>query len=443
MGSLRTLRSRRASLVIAVLSSVGACSAAAAPGTTTQGLDRFLHLDLRLRDYRFDKLYGAASEPDQRSSAVGGLLDLTTVPFFGGFGLGVGLYGAWATESYAPGDRRLETTLMGPGPRLTTVGEAFAQFQRGGALLRIGRQLINTPWLGADDSRMFPQTYSGARVEYTLPGGLQLLALDLQKYKSRSSSGFTRDNVYYPQGYEGDPLADAVPVFPRSAQLPEAAGTIAAAVAYPGRLHAQLWYYDFREFAETAYIDGGYTFAPVAGSWRPHLEAQIMRQSGGGDLVRYGAEQFGVGGPVDSALWGMRAGFEGERVDLSLSYDELQHRDGFGGGAIISPYTDRAAMYAGEMAIHLLKYGPGHVFELAATPSFPGNPVQLKVGVLTFRTRYSGDSSALYVDGTCGLRQWVKGLQLRDRLIWTNGAKINGGHALVYNRLMFEYHLSP
>lgn len=405
-------------------------------------LDRFLHLDLRLRYYRFNKLYDAPTQRDQRSAAVGGMLDVTTAPFAGGFGLGVGLYGAWAAQSYAPGDKRLETTLMGPGPRLTSVGEAFAQFQRGGTLLRVGRQLIETPWLSSDDSRMLPQSYSGVRAEYTLIGGLRLTALDLQRYKSRSSSGFTRDNVYYPQGYEGDPLADAVSVFPRSVQLPEARGTIAAAAVYAGRrVHAQLWYYDFRDFARTVYVDGGYAFAPVGGSWRPHVEGQFMRQTGGGELARYGAEQFGVGGAVDSVLWGMRAGLARQTLGLSLSYDELQHRSGFGGGAIISPYTDRAAMYASEMAIHLLKYGPGHVFELAATASFPGRPVQLKVGVLAFHTRYSGDSNALYFDGTYALRRWVRGLQLRDRLIWTNGAGINGGHAFVYNRVMFEYHL--
>ena len=436
---------RRVSLVIVALSALSAWSATAAPTGAGQELDRFLRLDLRLRYYRFDKLYDAPSQPEQRSSALGGMLEVTASPFFGGFGLGAGLYGAWATDSYAPGDRRLETTLMGPAPRLTSVGEAFAQFQRGGALLRVGRQLIDTPWLGSDDSRMLPQTYSGVRAQYTATGGWQLIALDLQRYKSRTSSGFTRDNLYYPQGYERDPLADAVPVFPQSVQPREAPGTIAAAAAYRGRtLQAQLWFYDFRDFARTAYIDGGYTFAPIGGAWKPHLEGQLMRQSGGGEIVGYRAEQFGVGGPVDSALWGMRAGFERETVDLSLSYDELQHRQaGFGGGAIISPYGDRAAMYASEMTIHLLKYGPGHVFELAATSSFPGKALQLKVGALAFRTRYSGDSNALYFDGTYGLRQSLQGLQLRDRLIWTSGARINGGHALVYNRLMLEYHLSP
>ena len=48
---------------------------------------------------------------------------------------------------------------------------------------------------------------------------------------------------------------------------------------------------------------------------------------------------------------GARAGLERGSRDLSLSYDELQdRRDAFGGGALISPYGDRAAMYASEMA---------------------------------------------------------------------------------------------
>lgn len=427
------------SVALAALWASGVWSASAA--ALTPALGRFLHLDLRLRYYRFNKLYDAALEPDQRSSAVGGLLDLTTAPFLGGFGLGAGLYGAWATQSFAPGGRELEPTLMGRGPRLTSLGEAFAQFQRGGALLRVGRQVINTPWVGADDSRMQPQTFSGLRAEFTLSSGLKLIALDLTKYKSRSSSGFTRDNRYYPQGYEGDPLADAIAVFPRSAALPEAPGTVAVAALYPGRAHAQMWYYDFREFAETAYVDGGYTFASFGGRWSPYLEGQLMRQSGGGELERYGAKQFGLGGPVNSTLWGMRAGVGHESFDLSFSYDELQHREGFGGGALISPYGDRAAMYASEMTIHLLKYGPGHVFELAATSRLPGEALRLKVGALAFRTRFSGNSNALYFDCRYSLRRWLEGLHLRDRLMWTNGAKINGGQALLYNRLMLEYRL--
>ena len=435
----------RESLAIAGLWALGIGSATAATVAPARGLEGFLRLDLRLRYYRFDKQYDAATAPDQRSSAVGGLLDITTAPFFGGFGLGMGLYGAWATQSFAPGSGELEITLMGPGPRLTSVGEAFAQFQRGGALLRVGRQVIDTPWLGSDDSRMLPQTFSGVRAQYTITGQLTLIALDLQRYKSRSSSGFRHDNLYYPQGYQGDPLADAVAVFPRAAQLPEAPGTTAAAAVYGrGALHAQLWYYDFRDFAATTYADGGYTFAPVYGRWRAHLDGQVMRQSGGSGLQRYGASQFGLGGPVDSALWGARAGLANGTADLSFSYDELQdRRNAFGGGALISPYGDRAAMYASEMAIHLLKYGPGHVFELAAASSLPGRPLQLKVGALAFRTRYSGDSNALYFDGLYGLRQWLPGLQLRDRLLWTNGSRINGGHALVYNRLMLEYRLRP
>lgn len=135
-----------------------------------------------------------------------------------------------------------------------------------------------------------------------------------------------------------------------------------------------------------------------------------MRQSGRGELERYGAVQFGVGGPVSSNLKGMRAGLEYRHLDFSLSYDELQHRQGFGGGTIVSPYGDHAAMYAGEMTEHLLKYGPGHVFELKATSGLPGDPLRLTLGVLAFRTRYSSDPNALYFDGRFSLRRWLPGL---------------------------------
>lgn len=196
------------SLAIIALWALGAWSAAAAAST----LDQLVRVDLRLRYYRFNKLEDAPAEIDQRSSATGGMLDLeSSPPWLGGFGFGVGLYGAWATQGFpAPREAELEPTLMGTGPRLTSVGEAYAQFKHqseaGRWLLRAGRQLIDTPWLGRDDSRMLAQTFSGARVTYATSSGLKLTAIDLYEYKSRSSSGFTRDNLYYPKGYEGDPL---------------------------------------------------------------------------------------------------------------------------------------------------------------------------------------------------------------------------------------------
>src|SRR6185312_161931 len=75
---------------------------------------------------------------------------------------------------------------------------------------------------------------------------------------------------------------------------PEAPATIAAAAAvYPGRsAHAQLWYYDFRGFARPPTWMAA---TPSRPSWVPgDREGQLMRQSGGGELVRYGAEHFGA-----------------------------------------------------------------------------------------------------------------------------------------------------
>jgi len=423
---------------MAIIAGMGPAAATAAPSTS----DAAVRMQLTLRQYDFNKLYRAQGTADQRSSAAGGLLRIATAPFWGGFGLGAGLYGTWATEGFPAGSREEEPTLMGPQPRITTLGEAFVQYRRAGLRVRAGRQRIDTPWMSATDSRMLPQTFSGAQGELAVSGALKLLLIDVTRFKSRSSSGFRRDNLYYPDGYEGDVVADAVPVFPRGARLPEAPGTVAGGAVYSGaRLHGQLWYYDFRGFARTVYLDGGRIFGE--GRWRPYLDAQLMRQSGGGILARYGARLFGRSGPVDSRLWGARAGLAHGALNLSVSYDRLRdRRGGFGGGALISPYGDRTALYAGEMTVHLVKYGPGGALELAAASRVLRGRLRVRAAVLDFHTTYSGDSRAEYLEGTYRFKGWLQGLQLRDRLLRDDGAKLNGGRALFYNRLMLQYQIT-
>ena len=87
--SPRGTRAVRGWCAILALSALGAWSAAAAAGAAAP--DPLVHVDLRMRYYRFNKLQDKPGEADQRSSAVGGMLDLTsTPPSLGGFGLGAG-----------------------------------------------------------------------------------------------------------------------------------------------------------------------------------------------------------------------------------------------------------------------------------------------------------------------------------------------------------------
>lgn len=428
-----------------VTSIVGmAALAAGFPRIATAGSaspSSFVKVSGDFRLYDFTKDYSAPSKPDQRSSAAGGVVDLATKPFWGGFGLGLGLYGSWALESSPAGDKAHETTLTGAGPSIRTIGQAFVQYARDGALFRVGRQLVETPWIGARDSRMVPQSFEGVWGQVSPARGWTLMALRLTRFKSRTSDGFYQDNLYYPGTYGGDQMFGTKKVFPKNARLPGANGTVGGGVRYASKAaYADLWYYNFYDFARTAYFDGGYTFGGPRQTWRPYVDGQFMKQSGGDYLARYGAKLFGVGGAVDSTLWGVRAGLKAKGNNLSLSYDKLEdHAGSFGGGALVSPYGNDSAMFAAVMANDLFRYGPGEVVELADVRTLLHNRIKLKVTVLRFRTTFGGNPTVLYVDPTYLFGGALKGLSLRDRLAWSNRASSSDGRALVYNRVMLQY----
>jgi hypothetical protein len=422
-----------------------ALSAASALGAATPTLaatpDRFFHVSGDLRLYGFNKNYGASTKQDQRSSAFGGGLNITTDPFLGGFGLGLSVYNANAIETFPAGDKAQETTLMGSKSSLTTVGQAYVQFARDGALIRAGRQIINTPWMGARDSRMIPQTFQGVWASVTPVKGLQVMATRINAFKSRTSDGFTHDNLYYPNGYEGDELYGTTAVFPKKAVLPEASGTgVVGARYHTGPVHGEAWFYDYSGFARSTYLNGGYAFGASHDAFAPYVDAQFMHQTGGSTLQQYKATLFGKGGAVNSTLWGLRGGVKFSGNNVSLAYNKLEdHANAFGGGALISPYGDHTAMFAAVMTANLLAYGPGSSTELAYSRNFLDQQLKLKVAALKFHTTYSGNPHAVYFDATYALRGKFKGLSIRERLAISNGAASAAHRSLVYNRLMLQY----
>jgi hypothetical protein len=421
---------------------IGVASALSAPQAVLAATPSdFFHVSGSLRLYDFNKNYGASTKQDQRSSSLGERINITTDPFWGGFGLGLSVFNANALETFPAGDKAQETTLMGSKSSLTTLGQAYVQYARDSALIRVGRQIIDTPWMGARDSRMFPNAFQGVWASIAPIEGLHVMATRVNAFKSRTSDGFTHDNLYYPYGYEGDQLYGTTTVFPKKAILPEASGTGAIGADYrAGPLHAQAWFYDYTGFARSTYLNGGYAFGAARNAVTPYVDAQFMRQTGGSLLQQYKATLFGKGGAVDSTLWGVRGGIKFDGNNVSLAYNKLEdHASAFGGGAIVSPYGDYTAMYSAVMTANLLVYGPGNATELAYTRLFLDRQLKVEVAALKFHTTYSGNPHVVYLDATYALSGKFKGLSIRDRLAISNGASSAAYHSLVYNRLMLQY----
>ncbi len=404
-------------------------------------LTSFLHFGGTFRVYNFNKYYISPSQSNQHSSAYGGILRITTLPFFNGFKFGLGLYGSHAIESFANGSKNQENTLMGTRPVLDSIGEKYVQYAHNNAMLRIGRQMINSPWISPRDSRMLPATFNGIWGQINPIHGLYIMATRIYTFKSRDSNGFYHDNLYYPGTYSGDQMYGTTPIFPKKAELPNAPGTAALGARYISRtIHAQIWYYNFYGFAQTTYIDCGHQFRNKKSAWVPYINAQYIHQTGGNYLVKYNAMLDGKSGATDSTLWGLLIGINYGINNISLSYNKLEdHVSSFGGGALVSPYGDYTAMYAAVMTANLLQYGPGSAVQIAYKYSLPNNQLNFKFAVLRFNTSYSGNANTIYFDAIYHFYNKLKGLSIRERIAQNNGAKINGGQSFLYNRLMLQY----
>ncbi len=152
-------------IAIAVVAALCGVSAAAQAETLT---DFFKQSKIggQIRSYYFSRDYGAAG-PNQNAFSLGGILNVQTAPFLGGFGVGVSFYtanalGANNLSGAAQGYPHLDPTLMGPRQSINALGQAYIQYALPKVLLvRAGDQVINTPWVNNSDSRLLPATYQG------------------------------------------------------------------------------------------------------------------------------------------------------------------------------------------------------------------------------------------------------------------------------------------
>ena len=413
----------------------------------------------QVRSYYFSRLYGAASVPNQNSFAIGGLLDIKTAPFLGGFGLGVSFYTAndLGTHGYSPST--VDTTMMGLTPSLNALGQAYIQYAKPGQLLvRAGDQIINTPWMNNSDARILPATYQALLAQYSPFPGVKLEALREFRWKSRTSPNYYKDNLYYGTGYSGDPIYGGVQKLPSFA--PQAQGTLAfgASTAIVGA-KAQVWYYDFYHFARMFYGSGSYTLKTATGI-DPLVGAQFVREWENNSLLnsRMGAQPVDniIGNTVNGSAWGVQVGANFDIVPTILgkgqftwSYNEIiPHLGAIGGGAIVSPYTIGYAtdpLYTTSMIRGLVEMGPGDGWKVKWIQNILHKQFLWMAAFARYHTYYSGNSNDVYVDLTYFPAGMFKGLSIRDRMEVANGGLVHdaplnpGNKTFVYNRVMLTY----
>ena len=421
-------------LWVATLTSLPLASAQANPqfirDATVTGL---------LRSYYFSKLYGAQNKPDQEAYSFGGILNLRSGTV-DGFRAAVSFFTANALGTHGTDPKTVDTTLMGIAPSINSLGEAYLEYARSDFFqLRMGNQIINTPWLGARDSRMLPQTFQGIYLRSSPVTGLTLTALRIFRWKSRTSDDYHRDNLYYPTNYDDDSLYGIKKVG-LGKDTPASNGTLAFGLQFHhSGVSLETWYYDFYQFAHMFYGQAEYSHR-VAQNFTPYIAGQYMREwQNNGILENYRASLFGLKGSVNATLMGVKLGAHIASANILLTYDELKpHLHSFGGGAIVSPYGNYNAMYAAFMTDNLLAFGPGHAWRVGLSYAAWAKQLLVQADFSRFDTNFVGKTNGVYLDLIYRPTS-LQGLSIRDRVAIDNGLRAYAGHSFIYNRLMFQY----
>lgn len=397
----------------------------------------------QLRAYYFRRDYSTDSTVNAHAFSLAGLFNYQTPQFLGGFSLGASFFTANALGSMNSNPARIDSTLMGTANAINTLGQAFVQYRGHGALVRVGDQLLRTPWAGTSDSRVVPASYQGAFGAFTPVAGLKLMALDITRFKGRTADGFFKDNLYYPPTWNGDVSYGGVANLPANA--PHAAGTIAFGARYGlAGLKATAWYYNFLGFAHMFYgqlDDTLWLASPV----KPFAGVQMVREWGRSNrFAQTGTHFFGQPGTaVDNLTLGGIVGVKAYGASLSIAYDQLRREAGaLGGGVLVSPYTADYAtdpLYTTSMIRGMVELGPGHAWKLKATDALLHRRLLLSASVAEYRSDFKGNNTQLYFGVIYHPQGWYKGLTLRNRLGISHGPANPGSGSFLYNRVMVSY----
>ncbi|MHB1705616.1 MAG: hypothetical protein ACYCSH_06120, partial [Acidithiobacillus sp.] len=112
-----------------------------------------------VRNYYYTQDFGSPTVPNTYAYSLGGMLKVQTAPLYG-VSAAIAFYTAndlgVNDHNGAPAYPHLDPLLMGTGHSLNVLGQAYLQYENHWATLRVGNQLLDTPWMWPADAFMIP-----------------------------------------------------------------------------------------------------------------------------------------------------------------------------------------------------------------------------------------------------------------------------------------------
>lgn len=241
------------------------------------------------------------------ATAVGGTIRYETAAWKGLRGAAA-VYASHKTGfATGEGEQTNLELLDEEGKSYAYVGEAYIDYSTGGLGLRVGRQLLDTPFADTDDIRMHPNTFEAVVARY---GGLP---------------GTTVTGGYIAR-WAGYDSGDDKTVFKKMAgEGSEGASVIGITNETIEGLALQGWYYRVDRLADIRYADAVYGFS-LSGGAGVELSVQYARMD----------ERSGNG--LDGEVCGAGVMFDTDTLTVGAAYNRVGKSvtNGFGGGPYLS-----------------------------------------------------------------------------------------------------------
>jgi len=198
-----------------------------------------------------------------------------------------------------------------PGFVLSTLYEAYVQYKDPTLYVKLGDQVINTPWANASDSRLKPVAFEGGDLTYKFNKQWTGEAMYMDRFESRASSAF--DNATMLTSHPVDGPGGAGNIFTPGGSPITTSGLGYGRIGFTGTVTANLHYYDFIDIANALWLDGKYTWAKSYS--KPFIAVQAGTEQNTGRAVI---------GKISSTILGVQVGVSPwKNVDMTVGYDYI------------------------------------------------------------------------------------------------------------------------
>ncbi|CAA6825214.1 MAG: FIG01144323: hypothetical protein [uncultured Sulfurovum sp.] len=320
----------------------------------------------------------ATSTRHNKAWAAGGHLKFETAPI-NGLSLGTALYttnGIFGLNSpgEAPADRN--PTLFGEGAEgYSILGEAYLQYKTGKTAIKVGRQKLNTPFLGTDDARMLPNLSEAGILTNTDVENTKIFAGHVSKmaYGTFSNAYGPSSQLGLQGGYGLNNTSNKfINIGNLTAGGKDTAGVSIVSATYTGvpGLKLQAWDYMAHDILNTIYLQGDYGFA--AGSAKMKVSAQAISQSDMGDKLL---------GDVDSKYVAAKLGGSTGALSAYVAYSTTGSHTGTTtnttNGGVVAAWGGIPAFTQGMVTRHMF-FADTDTTKVAATYNFKNTGTDVK-----------------------------------------------------------------